>query len=210
MREVREGSRRGRLGCVRWTGGAASEGGGAEARGPRPWPWSWRGRACSRSRTRSSGQRSRRGRSRRRMPRRRIRGGRPPRQRTVNAAVTTTLQRGFMRSKGTDSFPRDQEARFTAQDARERERGEREGAATAAAAGSRLGDDGGTRGARLFACLVVLCGLVLAHGECSAGRPRVASAVQARASCPEIFSLGARARISCHNAQEAHRGRDGG
>ena len=108
---------------------------------------------------------------------------------TLNAAVTTTLQRGFMRSKGTDSFPRDQEARFTAQDARERERGEREGAATAAAAGSRLGDDGGTRGARLFACLVVLCGLVLAHGECSAGRPRVASAVQARASCPEIFSL---------------------
>ena len=106
---------------------------------------------------------------------------------TLNAAVTTALQRGFMRSKGTDSFPRDQEARFTAQDARERERGEREGAATAAAAGSRLGDDGGTRGARLFACLVVLCGLVLAHGECSAGRPRVASAVQARASCPEIF-----------------------
>ena len=80
---------------------------------------------------------------------------------TLNAAVATTLQRGFMRSKGTDSFPRDQEARFTAQDARERERGEREGAATAAAAGSRLGDDGGTRGARLFACLVVLCGLVL-------------------------------------------------
>ena len=106
---------------------------------------------------------------------------------TLNAAVTTTLQRGFMRSKGTDSFPRDQEARFTAQDARERERGEREGAATAAAAGSRLGDDGGTRGARLFACLVVLCGLVLAHGECSAGRPRVASAVQARASCPGNF-----------------------
>ena len=106
---------------------------------------------------------------------------------TLLAAVTTTLHRGYMRSKGTDSFPRDQEARFTAQDARERERGEREGAATAAAAGSRLGDDGGTRGARLFACLVVLCGLVLAHGECSAGRPRVASAVQARASCPRKF-----------------------